>query len=119
MRQPRSVYSGAPFRWQFGKQSQESALLVIPTLPDLTLSSATMLNNYVKPKLSELIDPAEAAAVLESLSEIQTLTELQRIQVRRAFSEGYNQQNIFMTALTGVGFVTTCFLWERHPRRAE
>ncbi|CAI6096132.1 unnamed protein product [Clonostachys chloroleuca] len=80
---------------------------------------ATMLNNYVKPKLSELIDPAEAAAVLESLSEIQTLTELQQIQVRRAFSEGYNQQNIFMTALTGVGFVTTCFLWERHPRRAE
>ncbi|CAH0053676.1 unnamed protein product [Clonostachys solani] len=80
---------------------------------------ATMLNNYLKPKLNELIDPAEAAAVLESLSEIQTLTELQQIQVRLAFSEGYNQQNIFMTALTGVGFVTTCFLWERHPRRAE
>jgi hypothetical protein len=45
-------------------------------------------------------------------------TPSQQAAVKRVFAEGYNLQNIFMTALTALGLVTACFLWERHPRKA-
>lgn len=57
----------------------------------------------------------EAAAIEQSISAIELLNVTQQAAVRQAFAEGYNQQNIFMTAFGGVALVTSFFLWERGP----
>ncbi|KND87579.1 putative MFS-type transporter YusP [Tolypocladium ophioglossoides CBS 100239] len=79
---------------------------------------ATILNNHLAPKLDQIVTPEEAAAIFESLSAIKNLTSTQQDAVRKVFAEGYNQQNIFMTALTALALVTSCFLWEKTPRKA-
>ncbi|KAJ5595531.1 MFS general substrate transporter [Penicillium hispanicum] len=79
---------------------------------------STILNNHVKPGVLSIVSPGQAQAIFDSLSAIQDLTVTQQSAVKRAFAEGYNLQNIFMTALTAVGLLTACFLWERHPRKA-
>lgn len=79
---------------------------------------ATLLNSYLKPKLQAMLNPEEAALVLDSLAAIQNLTPAQQYEVRRAFAEGYRRQNIFMTAMTGIGLITSFFLWEKRPRTA-
>ena len=58
------------------------------------------------------------AAIKDSLSAIANLTPEQQTVVRQAFAEGYDRQNIFLTAMTALGLIASCFLWERKPRRA-
>ena len=84
----------------------------------LTTSSATILNNYLAPRLETIVGPERALAISNSLSAINDLTLAQQTAVRRAFAKGYNKQNIFMAVLTGIGLVTSCFLWEKKPRKA-
>ncbi|KAM5344235.1 hypothetical protein ACJ41O_012772 [Fusarium nematophilum] len=78
---------------------------------------ATILNNHLAPRLDEVVSPREAAAILESLSAIEDLNPTQQRAVRLAFAEGYTLQNIFMAAMTAIGLITSCFMWERVPRR--
>ncbi|RHZ55168.1 uncharacterized protein CDV56_106552 [Aspergillus thermomutatus] len=79
---------------------------------------STILNNHVKPRILSIVSPKQAQTIYDSLSAIQDLTPSQQAAVKRAFAEGYNLQNIFMTALTALGLIAACFLWERHPRKA-
>ncbi|RFU74580.1 mfs-type transporter [Trichoderma arundinaceum] len=79
---------------------------------------ATILNNHLRPKLQSLLGPEEAALILDSLQAIEKLNTTQQAQVRRAFAEGYHLQNIFMAAMTGLGLITSLFLWEKVPRKA-
>ncbi|KAF4469185.1 MFS-type transporter [Fusarium albosuccineum] len=79
---------------------------------------ATILNNHLTPKLDGVVSPEEAAAIYESISAIHDLNSTQQAAVRIAFAEGYNLQNIFMTAMAALGLVTSCFLWERPLRKA-
>jgi hypothetical protein len=61
----------------------------------------------------------EALAIFDSISTINDLDPTQQLAVRRAFAEGYNLQNIFMTAMAGAGLIASLFLWEKNPRKAE
>ncbi|KAG2012349.1 hypothetical protein GB937_007178, partial [Aspergillus fischeri] len=79
---------------------------------------ATILNNHVKPRIQSIVSPEQAQAIYNSLSAIQDLTPSQQAAVKKAFAEGYNLQNVFLTALTALGLITACFLWEKHPRKA-
>ncbi|GFF41879.1 hypothetical protein IFM58399_06416 [Aspergillus lentulus] len=79
---------------------------------------STILNNHVKPRILSVVSPEQVQAICDSLSAIKDLTPSQQAAVKRVFAEGYNLQNIFMTAVTALGLITTCFLWERHPRKA-
>jgi hypothetical protein len=72
----------------------------------------------VKPRILSIVSPEQAGAIYDSMSAIKDLTPAQQAAVKRAFAEGYNLQNIFMTAVTALGLITACFLWERHPRKA-
>ncbi|KAF5548162.1 multidrug transporter [Fusarium napiforme] len=61
---------------------------------------ATRLNNHIKPKLNDLVSSGQAAAILDSVSAINDLDRSQQLAVRKAFAEGYNLQNIFMTVMS-------------------
>ncbi|RDL42325.1 Uncharacterized protein BP5553_02304 [Venustampulla echinocandica] len=80
---------------------------------------STILNNHLRPQLSKLITPEQAHAISENLSAIHTLTPIQQAGIRRVFAEGYNQQNIFLVALTGIGLLTSLLLIEKVPRRVK
>ncbi|KAM0082099.1 hypothetical protein ACKRZS_005710 [Fusarium odoratissimum] len=80
---------------------------------------ATLLNNHLKPKLHDLVSSEQAAAILDSVSAIDDLERSQQLAVRKAFAEGYNLQNIFMTAMSAAGLIASLFLLERHPRIAK
>ncbi|GFF74437.1 MFS general substrate transporter [Aspergillus lentulus] len=79
---------------------------------------STILNNHVKPRILSVVSPEQVQPIYDSLSAIKELTPSQQAAVKRMFAEGYNLQNIFMTAVTALGLITACFLWERHPRKA-
>ncbi|KAF4968689.1 hypothetical protein FSARC_3975 [Fusarium sarcochroum] len=79
---------------------------------------ATLLNNHLTPKLDGVVTPEQAQAIFESVSAINDLDPSQQVAVRRAFAEGYNLQNIFMTAMSAGGLITSFFLLEKHPRKA-
>ncbi|KAF5692776.1 major facilitator family transporter [Fusarium denticulatum] len=80
---------------------------------------ATLLNNRLKPKLNDLVSSEQAAAILDSVSAINDLDRPQQLAVRKTFAEGYNMQNIFMTAMSAAGLIASLFLLERHPRIAK
>jgi hypothetical protein len=99
---------------------QRPSFLVPPiSIPPLTTSSSTILNNHLRPRLALTITPSQSQAISDSLSAIHTLDPDKQDAIRRAFAEGYNQQNIFLTAMTGVGLIASLFIWERRPRRVE
>lgn len=81
--------------------------------------SSMILNNHLRPSLGPSITPEQSQAISDSLSAIELLTPSQQAVVRQAFAEGYNKQNIFLTALTGIGLITSLFIWERIPRRVK
>ncbi|EEH05271.1 drug resistance transporter EmrB/QacA subfamily [Histoplasma capsulatum G186AR] len=78
---------------------------------------STILNNCLRPKMASVISPSQLRAISDSLSAIDDLTPAQRIAVRQAFGEGYNKQNIFLTAFSGVSVLASLFIWEKKPRR--
>ncbi|KAF9774462.1 hypothetical protein IL306_007540 [Fusarium sp. DS 682] len=80
---------------------------------------ATLLNNHLKPKLHDLVSSQQAAAILDSVAAIKDLENSQQAAVRKAFAEGYNLQNIFMTAMSAAGLIASLFLLERNPRIAK
>ncbi|KAJ4117611.1 hypothetical protein NW768_010978 [Fusarium equiseti] len=80
---------------------------------------ATILNNHLKPKLADIVSAEQAAAIFDSVSAIENLNPSQQLAVRKAFAEGYNMQNIFMTAMAAAGLIASLFLWEKNPRSAE
>lgn len=84
---------------------------------NLVLRSAAILNNYLTANLSSVLTPEQLQSITESLSAINELTPNQQIAVKKAFSEGYHKQNIYLTALSAVGFIVSLFLWEKNPRR--
>jgi hypothetical protein len=57
--------------------------------------------------------------ISESLSAIGDLDPDQQFAVRSAFSEGYNRQNIFLTAFSGLSFLSCLVMWERKARRVK
>jgi hypothetical protein len=69
--------------------------------------------------LADIVSAEQAAAILDSVSAIENLNPPQQVAVRRAFAEGYNMQNIFMTAMAAAGLIASLFLWEKNPRKAE
>jgi hypothetical protein len=83
----------------------------------LKFSSSTILNNHLASFLSGIISPSEARAIADNLSAIQTLTTEKQASVRRAFAEGYQAQNWFLTVMTGLGFCCCLLIWERAARR--
>ncbi|QSS53097.1 MFS multidrug transporter [Histoplasma capsulatum var. duboisii H88] len=78
---------------------------------------STILNNYLRPKMASVISPSQLRAISNSLAAIDDLTPAQRIAVRQAFGEGYNKQNIFLTAFSGVSVLASLLIWEKKPRR--
>jgi len=69
--------------------------------------------------LADIVSAKQAAAIFDSVSAIEDLNPSQQVAVRRAFAEGYNMQNIFMTAMAAAGLIASLFLWEKNPRKAE
>ncbi|RGP61088.1 hypothetical protein FLONG3_10643 [Fusarium longipes] len=80
---------------------------------------ATILNNHLKPSLADIVSAEELTAILDSVSVISSLDPTQQLAVRRVFAQGYNLQNIFMTAMAAAGLIASLFLWEKNPRKAE
>ncbi|RBR26916.1 uncharacterized protein FIESC28_00184 [Fusarium coffeatum] len=80
---------------------------------------ATILNNHLRPKLTDIVSTEQAAAIFDSVSVIENLDPSQQVAVRRAFAEGYNWQNIFMAAMAAAGLIASLFLWEKSSRKAE
>ncbi|PGH09842.1 hypothetical protein GX51_00529 [Blastomyces parvus] len=78
---------------------------------------STILNNDLRPKLASVISPSQLRAISDSLSSIDNLTPAQQTAARLAFGEGYNKQNIFLTAFSGVSLLTSMFIWEKKLRR--
>jgi hypothetical protein len=79
--------------------------------------SASIFNNHLRDRLPSIISADEIAAISDSLTAIEDLSPEVQAAVRQVFAEGYNEQNIFLTAMTGVGLVIALFLWERNPRK--
>jgi hypothetical protein len=48
---------------------------------------------------------------------IQGLTPAQQAAVKRVLAGGYSLQNIFLAALTALGSIIACFMWEWPPRK--
>ncbi|EER41038.1 MFS multidrug transporter [Histoplasma capsulatum var. duboisii H88] len=67
--------------------------------------------------MASVISPSQLRAISNSLAAIDDLTPAQRIAVRQAFGEGYNKQNIFLTAFSGVSVLASLLIWEKKPRR--
>ena len=80
--------------------------------------SAAILNNYSEPQLDAIVGPEGALAISDNLSAINNLTVSQQNTVREVFAKGYHLQNVFLTAMTALSLVSTCFLWEKTPRKA-
>ncbi|OJD15998.1 hypothetical protein AJ78_03790 [Emergomyces pasteurianus Ep9510] len=78
---------------------------------------STILNNYLKPKLESQISPSELRHISDSLTAINNLTPAQQTAVRVAFGEGYNKQNTYLTAFSGLSLLASLFIWEKNPRR--
>ncbi|KAK3501075.1 putative MFS multidrug transporter [Neurospora crassa] len=78
---------------------------------------STLLNNHVESRLPSLLDPSRVTEISESLSAIQNLPSEEQIAVRSIYAEGYNKQNILLTAFSGIAFISCLLLWERPPRR--
>jgi hypothetical protein len=73
----------------------------------------------VKSKLTTIISPDEMQAVSNSFSAINSLSPEQQYDVRVAFAEGFNQQNIVLTAFSAVALLCCLLLWEGHQRVVE
>ncbi|KAN0087242.1 Major facilitator superfamily domain containing protein [Elaphomyces granulatus] len=80
---------------------------------------ATILNNYAAPRAEQVASPQQAQAISNSLLAINDLTPAQQTAIRSAFAEGYHKQNIFMAVLKGIGLISSCFLWEKTPRKGS
>lgn len=104
-----------------GRDNIACNLVILPQSHSICIlirNSSTILNNHVKPRILSVVSPEQVQPIYDSLSAIRDLTPSQQAAVKRMFAEGYNLQNIFMTAVTALGLITACFLWERHPRKA-
>ncbi|OJD28332.1 hypothetical protein ACJ73_00257 [Blastomyces percursus] len=80
---------------------------------------STILNNDLRPKLASVISPSQLRAISDSFSSINNLTPAQQTAVKLVFGEGYNKQNIFLTAFSGLSLVTSMIIWEKKLRRVE
>jgi hypothetical protein len=80
---------------------------------------ATVLNNHVSTQLATILSPGQLQAISNSLSSIEQLSLAQQTAVRVAFAEGYNRQNIVLTAFSGLALVSALFLWEKVPRKVR
>ena len=79
--------------------------------------SSTVLNGYVKGKLSRELSGMQIAAISQSLSAIGNLTSNEQIFVRTSFAEGYNHQTRILTVFSGLVVASSLLMWERNPRR--
>lgn len=79
---------------------------------------AAILNNHLKTNLKDILSPEQTTLLLDSLEAIRSLTPSEQYEVKKTFAEGYHSQNIFMTVMTGLGLISSLFLWERKPRTA-
>ncbi|QGA21607.1 hypothetical protein EYB26_009318 [Talaromyces marneffei] len=81
--------------------------------------SATVLNDHVTSRLSTTLDPQELEAISNSLGAIKSLSPTQQSEVRVAFAEGFNQQNIVLAVFSAAALFSSLGLWERRPRKTE
>lgn len=81
--------------------------------------SATVLNDHVTSKLSTVLGPQELKTISDSLDSIKYLSPDQQDAVRVAFAEGFNRQNIVLTAFSAAAMFSCFGLWERRPRKTE
>lgn len=81
--------------------------------------SATVLNDHVTRKLSTVLGPQELKTISDSLDAIKYLSPDQQHAVRVAFAEGFNRQNIVLTAFSAAALFSCFGLWERRPRKTE
>uniref|UniRef100_A0A093UWI9 Putative transporter C3H1.06c n=1 Tax=Talaromyces marneffei PM1 TaxID=1077442 RepID=A0A093UWI9_TALMA len=77
--------------------------------------SATVLNDHVTSRLSTTLDPQELEAISNSLGAIKSLSPTQQSEVRVAFAEGFNQQNIVLAVFSAAALFSSLGLWERRP----
>ncbi|GAM42007.1 efflux pump antibiotic resistance protein [Talaromyces pinophilus] len=80
---------------------------------------ATVLNDHVTSKLSTVLGPQELKTILDSLDSVKYLSPDQQDAVRVAFAEGFNRQNIVLTAFSAAAMFSCFGLWERRPRKTE
>lgn len=104
---------------QLGKIIFPSRLICEHGLLDNVNISATILNDHVTRKLSLLLGPQELQAISNSLDAINHLPPSQQHAVRVAFAEGFNRQNIVLTAFSAAALFSCFGLWERRPRKTE
>ena len=88
-------------------------------IPLTSITSSTILNNYARSKLGDVVTMSQLVDISNSLTTIETLTAEQQAAVRMTFAEGYNKQMRIMTVFSGVAVLTTLLFWEKRPRRVE
>lgn len=66
-----------------------------------------------------LLGPEELQAISNSLYAIKSLSGEQQLAVRVAFAEGFNQQNIVLTAFSAAALISCLLLWEKQPRTIQ
>lgn len=69
--------------------------------------------------LSTVLDPQELSTISNSLDSIRYLSPDQELAVRVAFAEGYNRQNVVLTAFSAAAMFSCFGLWETHPRKTD
>ncbi|KAL9079021.1 MAG: hypothetical protein Q9157_002078 [Trypethelium eluteriae] len=80
---------------------------------------SSIFNNHVSSKLRNIIDPVELSKISDSASNINSLKEPQRNQIRVTFADAYSLQMHVVAAFSGLVFLVSFLMWERHPRKVE
>ncbi|KAI9662563.1 MAG: hypothetical protein M1821_008730 [Bathelium mastoideum] len=80
---------------------------------------SSVLNNHVSSKLRTTIGPIELQKISDSASNINSLTKQQQKLVRVAFADGYSLQMHVVAGFSGLVFLVSFLMWERHPRKIE
>ncbi|KAF2229265.1 MFS general substrate transporter [Viridothelium virens] len=80
---------------------------------------SSIFNNHVSSKLRNIIDPVELSKISDSASNINSLREPQRNQIRVTFADAYSLQMHVVAAFSGLVFLVSFLMWERHPRKVE
>ncbi|CAI4219619.1 unnamed protein product [Parascedosporium putredinis] len=80
---------------------------------------ATILNNFTKDRLQDVLTEAEVQAISQSFSSIADLPLQSQVEVRSAFAEGYTRQLQVMIAFSALVFLSALLTWEKPKKMME
>jgi hypothetical protein len=83
------------------------------------MTSATLLNGYISPRLKKYLSSPEIDSILNSAKTIDGFSAETRRNVRDIFNNGYTLQLRVMLYVSLAVWLSTILLWERKPRTAK